>query len=141
MPGVIKKRSLSKSKSKLSSLSSLSLLSLSSSKKQKVTHQQSISFQKEDKNIKFVDHDILLTDAIYGKNIPEEGKGKYFRYTVTAYNLQYKTFTVKYKNEAIDLDGISFYIYQEGDDDAFLPNVQEESVVKGRKLFLEKKKR
>ena len=118
----------------------MSLLLLSS-KKQKVTHQQSISFQKEDKNIKFVDHDILLTDAIYGKNIPEEGKGKLFRYTVTAYNSQYKTFTVKYKNEAIDPDGISFYIYQEGDDDAFLPNVQEESVVKGRKLFLEKKKR
>ena len=115
----------------------MSLLLLSS-KKQKVTHQQSISFQKEDKNIKFVDHDILLTDAIYGKNIPEEGKGKLFRYTVTAYNSQYKTFTVKYKNEAIDPDGISFYIYQEGDDDAFLPNVQEESVVEGRKLFLEK---
>ena len=88
--------------------------------------------------MKFVDQDILLTDAIYGKNIPEEGKEKYFRYTVTAYNLQYKTFTVKYKNEAIDPDGISFYIYQEGDDDAFLPNVQEESVVKGRKLFLDK---
>ena len=88
MPGVIKKKSLSsKSKSKLSSSSSSSL----SSKKQKVTHQQSISFQKEDKNIKFVDHDILLTDAIYGKNIPEEGKEKYFRYTVTANNLQYKT--------------------------------------------------
>ena len=66
----------------------------------------------------------MLTDAIYGKNIPEEGKGKLFRYTVTAYNSQYKTFTVKYKNEAIDPDGISFYIYQEGDDDAFLPNVQ-----------------
>ena len=78
MPGVIKKSK--------SSLKSPLLL-----KKQKVTHQQSISFQKEDKNIKFVDHDILLTDAIYGKNILEEGKGKYFRYTVTAYNLQYKT--------------------------------------------------
>ena len=73
-------------------------------------HQQSISFEKEDKNMKFVDQDILLTDEIYGKNIPEEGKGKYFCFTVTAYNLQYKTFTVKYKNEAIDPDGISFYI-------------------------------
>ena len=130
MPGVTKKKSSSsKSKSKSSSLSS---------KKQKVLHQQNILFPKEDKNVKFVDHDILLTDAIYGKNIPEEGKGKLFRYTVTAYNLQYKTFMVKYKNEAIDPDGISFYIYQEGDDDAFLPNVQEESVVEGRKLFLDK---
>ena len=130
MPGVIKKKSSSsKPKSKSSS---------SSSKRQKVTHQQNILFPKEDKNIKFVDHDILLTDAIYGKKNPEEGKGKLFRYTVTAYNSQYKTFTVKYKNEAINPDGISFYIYQEGDDDAFLPNVQEESVVKGRKLFLDK---
>ena len=61
MPGVIKKlKLLSKSK-------------LLSSKKQKVTHQQSISFEKDDKNMKFVDQDILLTDAIYGKNIPEEG--------------------------------------------------------------------
>ena len=101
MPGGTKKKSSSsKSKSKPSS---------SSSKKRKVSHhQQNILFPKEDKNVKFVDHDILLTDAIYGKNIPEEGKGKLFRYTVTAYNLQYKTFTVKYKNEAIDPDGISF---------------------------------
>ena len=97
MPGVIKK-------SKLSSL----LL-----KKQKVTHQQNILFPKEDKNIKFVDQDILLTDAIYGKNILEEAKGKYFRYIVTAYNLQYKTFIVKYKNEMINPDRTSFYVYQE----------------------------
>ena len=93
-------------------------------------HQQNILSPKEDKNVKFVDHDILLTDAIYGKNIPEEGKGKLFRYTVTAYNSQYKTFTVKYKNEAIDADGINFYTYQEGDDDTF--------VVEGCKLFLDK---
>ena len=52
--------------------------------------------------------------------------------------MQYKTFTVKYKNEAINPEGTSFYIYQEGDDDAFLPNVQEESVVEGCKLFLDK---
>ena len=50
--------------------------------------------------MKFVHHDTLLIDAIYGKNILEEAKGKYFSYTVTAYNSQYKTFTVKYKNEA-----------------------------------------
>ena len=132
MPGIIKKKS-SSSKPKSKSSSSLS-------KRQKVTHQQNILFPKEDKNIKFVDHDILLTDAIYGKKNPEEGKGKLFRYTVTAYNSQYKTFTVKYKNEAIDPDGISFYIYQEkdGDNDVFLHHVKEESVVKDCKLFLDK---
>ena len=71
-------------------------------------HQQSIRFQKQDKNKKFVDHDILLTDAIYAEHIPKEAKGKYFRYSATVYNSQTKMFTVKYKNKTIDPDEIFF---------------------------------
>ena len=43
--------------------------------------------------------EILLTDSIYSGRIPENAKGKYFKYTVKSYEAKEDTFTVKYEKQ------------------------------------------
>ncbi len=52
-----------------------------------------------------MDKELLLTDEIYGKSIPEEMQGCLFQYMVTAYFTNTKTFHVMFMNHMIQIKG------------------------------------
>ncbi len=60
---------------------------------------------KVSKESTLLDKELLLTDEIYGKNVPEEMQGYLFHYTVTAYFTDTKTFYVTYMNRMIQTEG------------------------------------
>ena len=113
----------------------------------KTTHQILLlvnsGFLKKSNYKRYINKDILLTDDIYNRKVPEAAKGKFFRYIVTHFVPCYKHFTVKYKNEVIDPEGTCFYSYQEGnggaacaDSSETLDGVLEFTIEEGRERFL-----
>jgi hypothetical protein len=86
------------------------------SKKNKKSHQITLvgaGMKKVDKAPLLTGQSALFTDAIYGKAIPPEHKGKYFLYYVRSYDAETEEFTVKYRNSMIMGDGLK-WINQDG---------------------------
>ena len=54
---------------------------------------------------KYADGSVMLTDDIYGGTIPEEAKGKLFKYKVTDFDEEEDKFTLKYLAQAIRENG------------------------------------
>jgi hypothetical protein len=57
--------------------------------------------KKVSKESTLLDKELLLSDEIYGKNVPEEMQGYLFYDMVTAYFTDTKTFWVTYMNRMI----------------------------------------
>ena len=49
---------------------------------------------------------VLLTDAIYGKKVPEEFKGMQFVYKVCSCESEQTTFKLRYQNRMIKFDNV-----------------------------------
>jgi hypothetical protein len=69
--------------------------------------------KKVSKESTLLDKELLLTDAIYGKKVPEEMQGYLFHYRVTAYFTETKTFCVMYTTHMILKDG-NVWKHQDG---------------------------
>ena len=85
----------------------------------------------------YLQTEILLDDLIYGSRVPETAKGKLFLYTVHEYNKEDETFTVKYKMQAIDPEGSTFYAFAEGEGGSVIPGFSLKSIKEGRSLYLQ----
>ena len=80
-----------------------------------------------------LDKELLLTDAIYGKKVPEEMQGYLFHYTVTAYFTDIKNFCVTYMNHMILKDG-NVWKHQDGNHEP-MDGVGLETIEMGIELF------
>jgi hypothetical protein len=69
--------------------------------------------KKVSKESTLLDKELLLTDAIYGKKVPEEMQGYLFHYRVTAYFTETKTFCEMYMTHMIFKDG-NVWKHQDG---------------------------
>ncbi len=80
-----------------------------------------------------LDKELLLTDEIYGKNVPEETQGYLFHYMVTACFTDTKTFCVTYMNRTIQMEG-NRWKHQDGNREP-MDGVSLETIETGIKLF------
>ena len=51
---------------------------------------------------KYTDNLIVLSDRIYGTNVPNAAKGKFYKYKVGKYNSDGKNFDLHYMDQAIE---------------------------------------
>lgn len=64
---------------------------------------------------KYYGTQVLMTDSIFTRSIPEDAKGELFMYSVLTYETESKLFELKYEKKAIDPDGTEFYAYDKKD--------------------------
>ena len=83
----------------------------------------------------YVRTEILLDDSIYGRNIPESAKGKWFLYTVYGYDSKSDTYSAKYGKQAIDPESTVFVAFAEGDD-GILSGLKLETIKIARSRYL-----
>ena len=79
--------------------------------------------------------EILLDNSIYGRNIPDNAKGKWFLYTVHGYDSKSDTYSAKYGKQAIDPESAVFVAFAEGDD-GILAGLKLETIKIGRSRYL-----
>lgn len=81
--------------------------------------------------------EILLDESIYSSRVPETAKGKLFLYTVHEYDNKEDIFTEKYKMQAIDPEGSTFYAFAEGEGGSVIPGFSLKSIKESRSLYLQ----
>ena len=89
-------------------------------------------FRKIDQEPLFCERLVLLTDVIYGKEVPEEFRGMQFVYKVCSWDSEEMTFKLKYQNRMIKFDGVEWE-FQDGSR-ADLNDVKFPTVKAGDKL-------
>ena len=89
--------------------------------------------KKVSKESTLLDKELLLTDVIYGKNVPEEMQGYLFHHMVTAYFTDTKTFCVMYTNHMILKDG-NVWKHQDSNHEP-MGDVSLETIETGIELF------
>ena len=80
-----------------------------------------------------LDKELLLTDGIYGKKVPEEMQGYLFHCRVTAYFIVTKTFRAMYMNHMILKDG-NVWKHQDGNHEP-MDGVSLETIEMGIEFF------
>ena len=54
---------------------------------------------------KYKDQFVLMTESVYKNNVPDDAKGKLFKYKFHSYDGTVWQFKLEYANQAIDLEG------------------------------------
>ena len=80
-----------------------------------------------------MDQDVLSTDAIYGRTIPEDMKGQLFHYTVMGYNSPSNSFNIQYQNKMIEEEGV-VWEHQDGEHES-MNGVDLKTIQSGMKLY------
>ena len=83
----------------------------------------------------YITKGVLLTDEVYGNEIPAGMENKLFHYSVSAYDSDKKKFTVRYVNRWIEEDGVAWIHDPDGLRET-MPNVAYETIVDGHELYL-----
>ena len=78
----------------------------------------------------------LFTDEIYGNKLPEDAKGKLFKYRYHDYLPEQKTFTLKYVDQAIELRGVDWIDFPGNPEDVYMKGITVKQMKTGHQLFL-----
>eukprot|EP00956_Cyclotella_meneghiniana_P030727 scaffold78248_cov106-Cyclotella_meneghiniana.AAC.1 len=79
--------------------------------------------------------EVLLTESIYHGRVPDDAKGKYFKYIVSEHEERTDTYSVKYCGQAISPSMSNFVAFHESDE-SVISGLSLKEIKSGRSLYM-----